>query len=319
MKKFLENQNDQLQMQLLQLPSNKVQKDNLRQEKLDTYLGMARGLTDPFNLFVNLTDIKDNRNLIYFFSYSMGVKKVVVWGTYDRSTDKIDVEAGCRYDTWKYILYSNSWRDMNYQIYTTLTKNKYSALIDKYVGDDIDPKIINNETDLKAWKYMLAYFDDNISEDDFLFLFDRLNTSELSYNYENYHLGKSPVLDFYELFNIDDFTEGEELNNVKDNIEYTIKYYEQNKLNTIDDRSPIAIKDLIVRIAELFLDYISRSNYIENESVKYLPICPQKISECDSDRLEDEHDECSIFTFGRHSFSPTDNRYGKFSYEEDLT
>jgi len=80
MKQFLANQNGQLQTQILQLPSNDVQKDNLRQEKLDTYLGVARGLSDPFNLFVNITDIEKNRDLIYFFSYSMGVKKVVVWG-----------------------------------------------------------------------------------------------------------------------------------------------------------------------------------------------------------------------------------------------
>lgn len=68
MKQFLENQNGQLQTQILQLPTqfNKIQKDNLRQEKLDTYLGIAHGLSDPFSLFINITDIEKNRNLIYF-------------------------------------------------------------------------------------------------------------------------------------------------------------------------------------------------------------------------------------------------------------
>lgn len=319
MKRFLENQNGQLQVQMLQLPSNNVQKDNLRQEKLDTYLGIARGLSDPFNLFINITDIEENRNLIYFFSYSMGVKKVVVWGIYDRSTDKIEIESGCRFTSWKYITYINTWKEMNYQIHTTLTKNKFSSLIDKYVGKSGDPLKINNETDLKAWKYMMAYFDNNINEEDFIFLFDRLDLSELSYNYENYNLGKSPILDFYDLFNIDDFTEEEELNIIRDQIEDEVKSYEKKKLNFIDNTSPKTIKTVVMRIAELFIDYISRSDYVGNESIKLLPVCPQLISDCDIDQLEDETNECSVFTFGRSSFSSKDDRYGTVQYEDDLT
>lgn len=319
MKQFLANQNGQLQTQMLQLPSNNIQKDNLRQERLDTYLGIARGLSDPFNLFVNITNIEENRNLIYFFSYSMGTKKVVVWGTYDRSIDKINVESGCRFNSWKYITYINIWKDMNYQIHTTLTKNRINARIDKFSGKPVNPSKINNETDLKAWKYMMAYFDDNISDDDFMFLFDRLDIPKLSYNYSNYNMGRSPVLDFYELFNINDFTESEELNNIKEDIEDEIRSYEKNKLNIIDNTSPGTMKDIIMRIAELFLDYISRSDYVGNESIKLLPVCPQLISDCYPDQLEDENNECSVFTFGKYSFSPKDNRYGSVQYEDDLT
>ena len=319
MKQFLANQNGQLQTQIFQLPSSNIQKDNLKQEKLDVYLGIAHGLSDPFNLFVNITDIEENRNLIYFFSYSMGTKRVVVWGTYDKSTDKINVEAGCRFTSWKYISYINMWKDMNYQLHTTLTKNRINDRINEFSRRFSNPLKINNETDLKAWKYMMAYFDDNISEDDFMFLFDRLDTSKLSYNYENYNVGRSPILDFYDLFNIDDFTQGEELNNIKDDIEDQIIFYEKNRLNIIDNTSPDNIKDIIMRIVELFVDYISRSSYVGNESIKSLPICPQLISDCYPDELEDENSECSVFTFGRYSFSSKDDRYGSVQYEDDLT
>jgi len=318
MRQFLQNQNGKLQTQLLQLPSN----DNLKQEKLDIYLGIAHGLSDPFSLFVNITDIEEGRNLIYFFSYSMGKKKVVAWGTYNKSTDKINIEAGCRFTSWKYISYINMWKDMNYQLHTTLTKNRLNSRMNKIRksrGKPVDPLKINNETDLKAWKYMMAYFNDNISDDDFIFLFDRLDRSKLSYNYENFDIGKSPILDFYDLFNIDDLIEGEELNNIKDDIENEIRDYEKNKLNIIDNTAPETIKDIIMRIAELFLDYISRSDYVGNESVKLLPICPQLISDCYPDELENENSECSVFTFGRYSFDPKDDRYGSVQYEDDLT
>jgi hypothetical protein len=311
---FLSRQNGELQMQMLQLPTN----DNIRQEKLDKYLGIAHGFTDPFNLFINMTDIEENKDLIYFFSYSMGKKKVVVWGVYDKINDHIEIEAGCQFNSWKYVDYINFWKEMNYKIYTTLSKNKFDEKILRYT-DKIEGKKINNETDLRAWKYMIAYFDRNISEDDFYFLFDRLNHDELSYYYEHYLRGDSPLLDFYELFDIPDLSDEEEVDMIINHIQRQIDDYEKHKLNYIDDRSPKSIKYIVLRITELFVDYISRSDYVGNEGVKALPLCPQTIQECDIDDLEDERRPCSIFTFGRSAFSPKDQRFGKIQYEEDLT
>ena len=185
MEHFLINNEGQLQMQLLQIPTK--DSDNLKQEKLDLYLGVAHGLTDPFNFFINITDIQEKHDHIYFFSYSMGKKRVVVWGTYDVSNDKIEIESGCRYDSWKFINYIKIWKEMNYQIYDVLFKNKFATLIDKFSEKQINSTNINNEEDLRAWKYMLAYFDNNISEEDFIFLFDRLDLDQLSYNYEHYN------------------------------------------------------------------------------------------------------------------------------------
>lgn len=315
MKQFFQQQNGEFQMQVLELPAHN---DNLRQEKLDKYLGIAHGFTDPFNLFINITDIEENRDLIYFFSYSMGKKKVVVWGVYDKHSDKIDIEAGCQFNSWKYVSYINIWKEMNYQIYTTLFKNKFEEKINKYL-DKIDAKKINNETDLKAWKYLMAYFDRNISEDDFFFLFDRLDHKKLSYYYDNYQAGRSPILDFYDLFNIPDLSSDDELDLIIDNIQEQIDDFEHNGLNCIDDRSPKTIKHIVMRITELFVDHISRSDYVGNETVKGLRLCPQTIQECDIDDLEDERSACSVFTFGRSSFSPKDVRFGKVSYEDDLT
>lgn len=83
--------------------------------QLDSYLGIAYGLDDPFNLFINMTDIQENMDLIYFFSYSMLKKN-------NKTLDITDVQAGCKFTTLKYISYINIWQEMNYRIYTTLTK-----------------------------------------------------------------------------------------------------------------------------------------------------------------------------------------------------
>ena len=73
---FLSRQNGELQMQMLQLPTN----DNIRQEKLDKYLGIAHGFTDPFNLFINMTDIEENKDLILqqlnLFYQGLSVKSI---------------------------------------------------------------------------------------------------------------------------------------------------------------------------------------------------------------------------------------------------
>ena len=316
MEEFLSNNTGQMQMQLLQIPTK--DSDNLKQEKLDVYLGVAHGLTDPFNFFINITDIKEKSDHVYFFSYSMGKKRVVLWGTYDVFNDEIKIESGCRYDSWKFINYINIWKEMNYQIYDVLFKNKFTGLINKFSGKLTNPKKINNEEDLRAWKYMSAYFDNNISQEDFIFLFDRLDLSQLSYNYENYISGKSPLLDFYDLFNISDLTEEDELSDIIDDIKEEIKNYE-NTLNYLHDTAPDQIKEIVMRITKLFLDKIMRSKYVGMESVNQLPSCPDDINECDVDDLENEKSKCSVFTYGKSSFNKNDRRYGLVFYEEDLT
>ena len=129
---FLQQSNDlQMKMQMLQIPTVS---DTEKIEKLETYLGMAHGFSDPFNLFINIDDIEQNRNLIYFFSYSMGKKRTIIWGTYDKNLQDITIQAGCRFDSWKYIDYLNGWKNMDYQIYDTITVNRFVPLINKYTS-----------------------------------------------------------------------------------------------------------------------------------------------------------------------------------------
>lgn len=398
---FLAQSNSRdMKMQMLQIP---IISENERVEKLETFIGMAHGITDPFNLFINVDDIENNRDFIYFFSYSMGKKKIVVWGNYELATNKINLQSACRFNSWKYIDYINGWKNMDYQIYDTITVNRFTPLINQYVrgpSDKFDYKVINSSTDykawsyilkaynseiseyellslfdnldhdklsyvwhhynngesplldfpellgtrdimqieavlikqigifedtklsirdendLKAWTYMLAYFNDTITKEEFNLLFSKLNLSQLSYDYPHYKNGESAILDFYDMFGIDDLMDDYEIKNITDDIANKITKYETDDLNFIDDRAPENIKNVIMNITKLFLDYISRSKYATTYGVNSVELCPQSRLECSDNELRDANNRCAVFTYGKTSFSDSDPRNW---LEEDLT
>ena len=373
---FLQQSNDlQMKMQMLQIPTVS---DTEKIEKLETYLGMAHGFSDPFNLFINIDDIEQNRNLIYFFSYSMGKKRTIIWGTYDKNLQDITIQAGCRFDSWKYIDYLNGWKNMDYQIYDTITVNRFVPLINKYtshtcytrnpreintitdykiwtyilqtvlsqiseyelallfnrldVSDlsytynpnsilsdfknllvtqtikDIIPTLtsqikifnknklsINNEYDLKAWTYMMAYYNDKITKNEVNFLFSKLPLSELSYDYKHYKNADSILADFYDILGINDFMDDYEIQDIIDDAVMKISDFEMKDLNYIDDRSPKRIKDIIMIITKLFVDRVSRSKYVLASDVNRLESCPQSKLECSNRSLHDPNDKCAVF------------------------
>jgi hypothetical protein len=92
-------------------------------DDLDLFVGVKTSLNDPYNLFFRTSDISTQAQLIYFYAYSMGKKKIVMWGVYDRSTNEFLVDNSCLYhpnnlkailDTWNtnaYDFISSSGKD----------------------------------------------------------------------------------------------------------------------------------------------------------------------------------------------------------------
>ena len=190
----------------------------------------------------------------------------------------------------------------------TIIKNELNNYNNKYLS-------INNETDYKAWSYLINYHNNIINSDQLDFLFSKLNLSELSYNYYNYKQGKSPILDFYDMLIIEDFMEEDEIKDKIDEAFLKIKNFE-DQMNYIDDRSPAHLKNIILKITKAFLKKISSSLYVQTNGAASLEICPQSRSECTSDELSDPKNKCAVFTYGKYSFTEKDNR----NYlEDDLT
>lgn len=58
---------------------------------------IVRALTSPFNFYVRVPDLFVN-NHVYFFSWSLGKVKNIIWGYYDMTTDKFMIEGECGYN-----------------------------------------------------------------------------------------------------------------------------------------------------------------------------------------------------------------------------
>lgn len=93
-------------------------------DSLDLYVGLHSDLTDPFNVFVKVSDLEENRPLVYFYAYSMGKKKVVIWGVFDRTNNEFLIDDSCQYnaDDLKSII--DSWKKNNYDFFFSSVKDR---------------------------------------------------------------------------------------------------------------------------------------------------------------------------------------------------
>lgn len=104
-------------------------KEHQNVEELDLYVSLNTRLDDPYNLFVRLDDVINQKSLIYFYAYSLGKKKIVIWGVYDRNINEFLIDDACKYklNDLKNIL--ETWKSNQYQFLSASVKNSYSSRI----------------------------------------------------------------------------------------------------------------------------------------------------------------------------------------------
>lgn len=97
-----------------------------QRDELDLYVGLRTGLDDPFNIFVRVADLEENRSLLYFYAYSMGKKKVVVWGVFDRENNEFLIDDACQYTVNELKSIVDSFKDSKYQFFFSSVKDRIS-------------------------------------------------------------------------------------------------------------------------------------------------------------------------------------------------
>jgi hypothetical protein len=120
----------------------KPAKTQQRQDSLDLFVGLYSPLNDPFNVFLRVSDIESDQNLIYFYGYSIGKKKIVIWGVYDTTTQEFLIDDACQYhpNNLKGIL--ESWKQNNFNFYFSEVRNRMGPRIEQYsIYEDRKSKI----------------------------------------------------------------------------------------------------------------------------------------------------------------------------------
>lgn len=122
----------QYQIQAVVPKGQEVQKDDL-----DLHVGLIAPLTNPYNLFFKVADIMSNASQIYFYAYSIGKDRIVLWGLYDEDTNEFLVDNACKWTKQlNEILASLKSRD--YDFYASSSKDNISSRISQnIVFDDL--------------------------------------------------------------------------------------------------------------------------------------------------------------------------------------
>ena len=126
-----------------------VQKTEAERDQLDLFVGLRSPLNDPFNVFLRVDDIENNN--IYFYAYSLGKKKVIIWGIFDRSTNEFLIDEACKYHPNDLKGLIEAWKKQKYSFF-------FSSVRDRIKGRMTQNLMFNNRADrvalLKSFKQL---------------------------------------------------------------------------------------------------------------------------------------------------------------------
>jgi hypothetical protein len=257
-----------MQAQVLLNPTLKIQENNL----LNEYVDVIVPLDDPQNLFLNLNNIMDpDSKDVYFFSYSMGKRKVVMWGYYNKNSAAFTAEGTCRYNLAQLNAMIKGWRQNNYRPIGYSVKNKITKRVIKYLGLESD--VIKRDTYL-IYKYVLAFYDGKVTKEQLMNRFGS-NVLDTIDNEARKYFGKPVVndMDIYSYLEI---------------MQEKVNEYESDLNLTVVEQSIIrSFGQIVQQLSQRFYDFIKTGKYLNSESV-----CPN-LKDCD-----DGNPLCGCYYYG---------------------
>ncbi len=96
-------------------------------DNLDLYVGFVTPLNSPFNFFVRKKDLEISDNLIYFYSYSIGKNKVILWGVYDKDNEEFLLDDNCKYSVSQMKEIVDNINKNGYEYKFSESKNRITA------------------------------------------------------------------------------------------------------------------------------------------------------------------------------------------------
>ena len=233
-------------------------------EDLDAHVGLVHPLESPFNLFLNLHQLNDpRRRHVYFFIYSMGARRIIVWGVYDKTSQTFTVDNACRYKGPQLYGMTTAWTKEGYSYIGNTVVNRLRHSIAKQFGREV-----MRYSEYARLKYLLTYLEGRISQAEY----------ERTY-------GPLPDLpdDPYDLL---DYSM-----DLSDELKREEAFINLTDINQSFDRNTM---QLLTGITERFKELVSRGAIGTKEYDDLLSICPEY--EVCSRQL---NDECAVYFYGR--------------------
>jgi len=238
---------------------------------MELNIGVITPLTSPYNLFLNVRQIIDpDSEVVYFFVYSFGKKRVVLWGVYLKNEEEFVIEGGCKYAVKDLGRYLKEWKRRDYSYIGNSVYNRIEGAMARELGRERW-----EYTEYLRYKFILAYYQNLVSE------------AELRERYPD-----EPYIfldEFYAKYNLNELIDDEsEINEALDreliSLREEIREYEVS-INRTDLNMeaifslPEGVRDEIKYITELFYETIKFGYYTEGSYYANLEGCPS-VEEC---------------------------------------
>lgn len=123
-------------------------------------VGLVQPLESPFNLFLNLNQLRDPyTENVSFFIYSIGARKIIMWGVWNKSTEQFTIDSGCRYRGPQLYGITMYWIKNGYSYVGNTVRNRPQEIVSEQLHG---PRVQNEEYIRK--RYLLAYLLGEIDE-----------------------------------------------------------------------------------------------------------------------------------------------------------
>lgn len=148
------------QLQLLEIPNSIYQN-----EYAQDLVGVIRRINSPFNLYMRLTDFFNNSSYIYFVVYSIGKRKIILWGVYDKINKNFIVDSSCRYTNLNDLQnFRKASIQHNYSYVGNIVQNKINETLSRF--SNISPfHFIKSYDDYINYKFLIGFNEGKIPFD----------------------------------------------------------------------------------------------------------------------------------------------------------
>lgn len=271
--------------------------------QMENYLGLVSYLTDPFNLFLRVADLEnEDVDLVYFFVYSLGKKKIMLWGTYSKSEQDFHIEAACRYSVAQLMPIYKYWLSQDYSYVANAVVDRIGETLGKYGG-----KSRMSKEEYQKKKTFLAFERKEISRAQI--------PREVGANYPEEIYDKLA----FELIENEKLSSAEEqpletkvfqlaLQRYLRDIEKELQAHEAS-INRLDLKKEMNFKfskrtlSELKQITQKFIRKIEKSSLTDDKVYEWLPACPAQES-C----RPGVDGTCGVYFYGTQLLDPRDLR-----------
>jgi hypothetical protein len=161
----------------------------------DYYINITNEISSPVTLFMSKSDFEDkDAKAVHLFSYSIGKERVVTWSAYLRDEKRVVFDGGCKFNTYSFIEYQNDWKRRNFVPISAQFLDRTNNRLFKFLGAR---NIINTKEDYKALLLYRAWFEEKLTNKEFVDLLGAIDQRKLLYSYDRNSLSVK-----YEIENI---------------------------------------------------------------------------------------------------------------------